>query len=120
MCWPIFPMLNRVDCAHKEALTPVENFKAIMPVAIAPLYVPVPLRRCLWVPEIGIWPPCAVKIAIRVCVTISDLQHVRIHDEDLPPRGSRPRHGLVNGTETAEGMETLDRNDYSIATPNRI
>ena len=90
----IFPMLKRVDCDAPIA--------TILPVALAPLYVSVPLRRCLSVPEVGIWPPCAVTIAIRVCATINDLQLVRIRDEEvtprhrhngdaLPPRGSRLR-----------------------------
>ena len=99
-------MLKRVDCDAPIA--------TILPVALAPLYVSVPLRRCLSVPEVCIWPPCAVTIAIRVCVTINDLQLVRIRDEESPPRGLRPRHSLVNGTETAE-IETLGRSGYNIA-----
>ena len=110
-CWPIFPVRNRVDIDHKNTLTPVINNKVIAPAAIAPRHVPVPLVRCLWVLEVGVWPPCAGMIAILVGVTINDLQHVPIRDTDLPPRGSgsRPRHSCVNGTATAEGIETLGR-----------
>ena len=100
-------MLERVDCEAPIA--------TILTVALLPLYVSVALRRCLSVPEVGIWPPSAVAIAIRVCDTINDLQLVRIRDEELPPRGSRPRHSLVNGTETAE-IETLGRSGCSIVT----